>query len=536
MNELFFRTEDIGPEEVLQYFVPTAQDGQILQHLKGRYPVVLSGSRGVGKSFLLRVAEAELLAAWKTNRELPVYLSFIKSTLIHGVTPGEFQNWMLARISAKIVRALRQHGLLAGQPKSIQILAGGVDPSLFDPSPMETLADDLEKRWQSPKTPVDDSGLPTVEAFKEAIEDTCTAAGLKRIVLLIDEAAHILIPAQQRQFFTLFRDLRSPFLAVKAAVYPGVTAFGESFQPAHDATMLSLDRDALADSYVTSMKEIVDKQAETSLRESLHRREELFSILAYAASGNPRVLLKTITRLSKIAGDEVNALIREYYRNDIWVEHSLLPEKLPGHKPLVDWGRRFIEQSVLPDLQAKNDQYLQSDKSTTAFFWIHRDAPQQVKEALRLLAYTGIVREHALGIKATRGEIGTRWMVNLGCLFSLEKAPTSTSLAIATGLTPKRMAEFGANHASYDSLITAMPTLVEPEPGSILESQLARTLDVLDIPSWQKDRMKGISLVSLGDVLGATEAKLQSAYYVGEKRSRRIKNAAQAAVLEYLSG
>src|SRR2546430_11908856 len=52
-------------------------------------------------------------------------------------------------------------------------------------------------------------------------------------------------PEQQRAFFTLFRDLRTAYLSCKAAIYPGVTAFGDTFQPAHDASMLVLDRDLL---------------------------------------------------------------------------------------------------------------------------------------------------------------------------------------------------------------------------------------------------------------------------------------------------
>jgi hypothetical protein len=40
----------------------------------------------------------------------------------------------------------------------------------------------------------------------------------------------------------------------------------------------------------------------------------------------------------------------------------------------------------------------------------------------------------------------------------------------------------------------------------------------------------------VGDVLKATEQKLKEASYVGDVRARRMRNAAIAAVLEYLSG
>jgi ERCC4-type nuclease len=58
----------------------------------------------------------------------------------------------------------------------------------------------------------------------------------------------------------------------------------------------------------------------------------------------------------------------------------------------------------------------------------------------------------------------------------------------------------------------------------------------LDITEWQKERLKSMDLNSVGDVLRATETKLREAYYVGEKRARRMRNAAIAAVYEYLLG
>lgn len=306
----------------------------------------------------------------------------------------------------------------------------------------------------------------------------------------------------------------------------------------HDATMLSLDRDVLGSNYVATMREIVEKQAESGLITEIARHGENFAILAYAASGNPRVLLKTIARAPRVAAQQVNEVIREYYRSDIWAEHSTLPEKYAGHRTLIDWGRQFIESDVLPDLQKKNAQYLDNQQSpqSTCFFWIHRDVPQPVKEALRLLAYTGIVREHASGMKATRGEIGTRYAVNLGCLFALEATPTTTALRIAKNLTPKRMSEFGVNHPSYQSLLTAVPSFSEAGVEEVLQRQLIKPIDVLDITEWQGTRLRELGLTTVGDVLHASETKLQEIAYVGEVRSRRMRNAALAAVYEYLSG
>ena len=473
---------------------------------------------------------------FETNRVFPVYLSFVRSSLIQTEDPDRFVRWMLARICAATVRALMKAGLLASLPASVKILAGSPDVSDAKPTLIEQVAEAYENSWKTPDAKIDTAILPTIDKMKEALEDISVDLNIKRFVLLIDEAAHIFLPEQQRQFFTLFRDLRAHCVTCNASVYPGVTSFGDTFQPAHDATMLSMDRNILADDYVETMREIVQKQGDSALQRNVLQNAKNFGILAYSASGNPRLLLKTIVSAEKINSSQINAVIKEYYRADIWTEHTSLADKYTGHRPIIDWGRRFIESTVLPDLKNKNDNYLSTDKKTSAYIWIHRDAPQIVKESLRILSYTGVLSEQASGMRASRSEVGTRYIVNLGCLFALEATPTTSSFEIGSSLTPKRMTEYGANHSAFKSLVDQANSLPQEKAENVLHRQLEKDISVLDLSDWQRKTLIDLKLVTVGDVLNASEEKLKEAYYVGEKRARRMKNAAVAAVLEYLSG
>lgn len=536
MSDFFFRTEDIKPEDVGTYFVESKKDREIVDALKSKNPTVLIGSRGVGKSFLLRVAQKELNDTFPVQRVYPVYLSFVKSSLIQSTDPDRFKNWMLSRIASTILRSLLKSGLIAKTSLSARQLAGG-EVTESQPTKLETAAEAYENSWKNPSAPVDGSKIPVVDDLKEALEEIASEANIERFALFIDEAAHIFVPEQQRQFFTLFRDLRSHCITCNAAVYPGVTSFGDTFQPAHDATMIAVDRDILSSEYVENMREIVQKQSvDSTLLRNIAKNIGNFSILAYAASGNPRLLLKTLSATPKVNSSQTNEVIREFYRTDIWSEHSTLADKYSGHRAVIDWGRQFCENQVFPELKLKNDQYLSVDKNTSAYIWIHRDAPATIKEALRVLSYTGILSEQAAGIKASRGEIGTRYVVNLGCLFSLEATPSATSLEIAKGLTPKRMTEYGANHSSYKPLIELAGTFSGAENGHALKIQLDKSIEVLDLSGWQRSKLLELGLQSVGDILTATEDKLKEAYYVGDIRARRMRNAAIAAVLEYLSG
>ncbi|MFE5571297.1 hypothetical protein ACFQ68_40300 [Amycolatopsis japonica] len=513
----------------MDYLVETTTDRAIIETLKGRSPVILRGSRGVGKSFLLRVAETELLASINTDKVLPVYVTFARATLITDPTAERFLLWMMAKLCNQIVRAASVNGYTLPEGATIAAIRGENTSSAR--SHLQNIEDSFENAWRGAQE-IDPKDVPGPETIRDAVEDLCRHTGLNRIAVFVDEAAHVFLPEQQRQFFTLMRDLRSPFISVKAAVYPGATAFGHSFQPSHDATVLTVDRTVTERQYSEAMREIVLKQ-DRSISTSIERNGEIFDVLAYAATGNPRILLKTLSRSTPFNRRNVQESIREYYREEIWAEHSSLAERFPGHRELIDWGRTFIESDVLPELHRRNKG---GNKETSSYIWVHRDAPQAAREALRLLCYSGILQEGVSGIRATRSEVGTRYMVNLGCQFALNAEPVSYGAQVRRSLSIKRFVEFGANHHAYKKIKDFAISDLDASDNLALTARLATSSSVLDISSFQKSKLAELKLATIGQVLGASERDFTKAYYVGEKRARQMRNAAVAAVLEYLSG
>jgi hypothetical protein len=239
-----------------------------------------------------------------------------------------------------------------------------------------------------------------------------------------------------------------------------------------------------------------------------------------------------------MSSSQINKVIKEFYRQTIWSEHSNLAELYVGYRPQIDWGRKFIEKSILPTFFKYNGgRGERSRTETTCFFWVDRDAPELVKHALRLLAYTGIVVKESEGVKNAKSEIGVRYIVNLGCLFALDQNPASNSFDIAKHLTTRRFFETSPNSSVFKALIDNMDDTPEPDMTNVvLQKQLVKPLAVLDITRWQKSKLREAEYVTVGDVLDASEAQLQQIHQVGEKRTRRITNAAVASVLEFLSG
>lgn len=530
MSNFKIRTETIKPSKILEYFVETRYDRKIVEHLKSDVPIVLVGSRGVGKSFLLRVAEAELKRDLREKNVVPVYLSFTQGSVLQLTGEHDFYHWMLAKMCSAFLRSIKKLGI--SMPVSLLGEKSDVDSENY----LNVLVSEFEQTWKGNARIINATELPSIDDFKEAVEDICEEAGIESINFFIDEAAHILRPSQQRQFFSLYRDINSPYINCNAAVYPGVTSFGDNFQPVHDATFIDLERDVSSSEYVEYMRNIVEKQADSNLLGKIAKNMSNFSILSYAANGNPRILLKTLALSPSVSSREVNTVIKEFYKSDIWEEHTLLSDKYSGFKEFIDWGRNFIENYILPEIKNKNDDYIAGDKKTSRFFWIHRDSPEVVKKALNLLCYTGIITLHTDAVKATRSEVGTRYSVNVGCLLSLENNSISTGLPLIKNSTIQRMSEFGANHLAYTGLNPEITDFDDSIINQALEVQLSKSVDFLDLPNWLIEELKGLGLNKIRDVLDATEQQIQKAYYVGKVRSRYIKNEATSAVFEYLSG
>jgi hypothetical protein len=372
------------------------------------------------------------------------------------------------------------------------------------------------------------------------LNNLCEENQLKGIYFFFDEAAHIFRPEQQRQFFTLFRDFRSPYVSSKAAVYPGVTHFGDTFEAIHDSVFKKLDRNIQDSGYLNFMNSMVEKQVDNVKLAMINQNKELYNTVVFCSNGNPRILLKTTDRLQKINISEIDNLIRTFYRNEIWAEHTLLGEKFKGHKLLVDWGRKFLEDTVIPSLIKKNFNEDSSIKTETSiYFWIHKDSPIQVREALRLLTYTGIIRKVDDGVKGTRSLIGARYEVNYGVLLSQVNNPTKNSRELISKLQINNFSEYGHNHSAYADL-TDKNIILENDEMLVasINSILEKPISNLDLSEWQKNKLiTEAGLTTIKELINTSEQELiNKLEQVGVVRSRQMKNAAYAELLEYISG
>lgn len=526
MADFKLRTESIKDEEIGSLFVKNDNDVKIISALTSSEPCLLEGSRGTGKSFIMKMAELEIEKNIKNS--ISVFISFNISSLVNSNDDLQFYHWMLAKSLKALINKLRKKGLSVSS-YSMNLLSNDTSE---DKKVIENSLKDIVKKFEKSyrqKEDINIDSLPDIEDVKEAIKEVCTDNKLERIFFFFDEAAHVFRPEQQRQFFNLYKDLRSPYITCNAAIYPGVTHFGDSFEPVHDCDYQVLDRNITDSGYVEYFKDMVFKQADEPLKNDITRQSDLFNTLVFSCGGNPRILLKTIQQLQKFNTNEIEKTIKDFYRIKIWSEHTDLGEKYQGHKDLIDWGRDFLENSVIPKIK--------SNEKSTIYFWIDKDVPEVVKESLRLLTYTGIIKKIDTGVRS-HGRLGVRYEVKYGCIIALEGKPQKASKTLFPSLSLRLFTEFGRNHAEYNKIEDLSDVIQnDKQYGESLESMLMRPIDVLSLTHWQKQKLKDAKIRTIKDLYELKEEDLiNNIYQVGPVRARLMMNAANAELLEYISG
>lgn len=122
-TNFIIRTEDIKSKEIKNIYVETKSDREIINKLKSNSPLLLIGSRGIGKTMLIKVAESELNSEYPTKKVLPVYLSFSKSMLVNNpLEDKNFQYWMYTKLLNEFKNSMLEKGIITADNNPFKLL------------------------------------------------------------------------------------------------------------------------------------------------------------------------------------------------------------------------------------------------------------------------------------------------------------------------------------------------------------------------------------------------------------------------------
>lgn len=552
------RAEFLSRSEFKLWTQITPDNQKVVAKLKSPGAKLLTGPRGSGKSTLLRAAYFEMIDG---EVALPVYVNYARSLALEPLfhrnanALAMFRQWVLLKIVVGAAQTFED--LETPVPESLRVGLREAEQYINllgvgqEPPPLTAPV--------SPGT------------LMRQLDEWADAAGRKRIVLLLDDAAHAFSQQQQREFFELFRELRSGRLAAKAAVYPGITYYSPTMHVGNEFELVEAWYRPDSDDYLKTMRELLRRRLPESLLKQFDGREEFVDYLALASFGIPRGFLVMIRQVLGVEEDEASSASQvvaptkrsadravSTYAQSVRDIFGSLSDKMPRYRHFVEVGSE-LERSVVSRLTRFNVNRSTQTKAVVVALAEPLGAP--LSRVLAMLEYAGVVRKTDT---VSRGEKGVFQRYELHWAIVLNENALSLGRSVSTAAMIEALTARDA-HAFMRSRGTSLlgddfeercqldlapcqncgtPRISEEAQfcmncgrplteASIYEELLKAPIDRLPLTQKKIDGLKKHSQVrTVGDVLLDDESReIRQVPYIGPVWSERIHRYAE----EYVS-
>jgi len=412
---LLDRTESIDENDILDLFIERNDDK--ISRLLDSEQYLLEGSRGVGKTMLMKTAMLKSLKDFGRNSILPVWISFEESIRLERIniidsTIDPFLQWTMGKILYETLKTL-----IKIKPKCIDQLNLRLS-KIFNissedtyPRYIELLNDYIKilekaqiKDSQDLKSHIPSEDLAAIldnpQSFKEFLLTLINDLSLNRIIFLFDEAAHVFSYSQQEKFFTFFKSLRDPKIACKAAVYPGITNYGKYFERGQDAKEIQINWNPLIHEDIEYIKKILRKRIQSFDKhywEKLTINKDIIDIVCICSNGNPRFAFHIIDELenskafkAKINNQILINSIRTVF-NTKWKEFDTLKLRLLKYKQHLSEAELLMKDSMIPNLRLWNDKQRTNNRKLSIGLYISTKAYDSLEKVFSVLEYSNII-------------------------------------------------------------------------------------------------------------------------------------------------
>lgn len=480
---LILASEDFSSEEFIKYHHFLGYEENIIKKLMAHGPVLLKGGRGTGKSALLREADRRLNENTSKSNAIGIYLS------------------------------LRHLPLLRTRGKQYEIEL------------LKILIDKVCKESQEKYSFTFTADPEVYEVHKELVRLSEHVG--KRIVLCFDDAAHIGREAALEEFFDVFRTLSSSHVSCKAAIYPGVTRFGNRFDIYNDATVVEISRREDQEDFDDFFYMILQSRFEEELpnKNFSVNIKEVASFLGQSVVGNVRSFVKACSILMSsektIGFPTLSEAMLELSRDYYWPMIEEVRLKIGIYETLIEPSERLAEMI-----------YITCGQKNVSSCIIHRNIVSKLDKALEILEYTGFIarREVSRGMKS--GGRGTRFVLNLCNL--LEVTSGSRLTKDLFDFWRKREGEDIQFSQSSDLTNIDWPEIPEDKSLSILELPIEKLKKSGMFPYGITDNKLEIlqehGFDTVGKLAEASDETILNIEGIGEKSLERFKSVLGQAI------
>lgn len=485
-NSLVLAAEDFSEDEFRSFHFFTSQDKKCISKLRAHGPVLLKGARGGGKSALMREAANGLYPQNQESTALGIYISLRHLDLF--TKSGTEYIELFCKLVIKRVNEV-------------------LPESHFD------------------------FGIYTISELQQFLTQVSSYYG-KRIVLLLDDAAHIGREASLTDFFDIFRTLSNNSISCKASIYPGVTKFGIRFDVYNDATVIDITRPETASDFGHLFEEVMRRRFPSFLNDGKFggslTKQEVCKLLGIAVLGNMRAFLFACNQLVASIGDSstvsyahVSEAFKQLSSNYYWPLLEEIEPKLGIYESMVEPAQEIAE--VLFERGAEKQE-----RSVI----ILREICQNLSKPLEILEYAGFIsRKEVSRAMKSRGR-GTRYALNLCNLTEhLEQGRVNSELSGKWLAFKDDSVEF---HRGSELFRIELPEMPEEhgldilgKPTSILKKSNAYPYG---LTSFMISTLNDADLITLEKLFNATDEQLLKLPQIGPQTIKRIRSSLNQAI------
>lgn len=439
------RTESIDTKMILNYFVEKDKDKTTRMLDTEQY--LIEGSRGVGKTMLMRTAEIKATDEFEKNSVLVVWISFEESLRLERIRISEttgfdpFLQWTMGKILLEVLKKI-----ISLKPNYSEQISERL-ALLFNIENNETkyseylellnaYVDALEKanidnNKEIEKIAPSEKILQILDnslSFKDFLLQLIKDFKLNRLVLLFDEAAHVFSEDQQIKFFTFFKSLRDTKIACKASVYPGITNYGKYFEKNQDAKELKLAWNFYDEKDLKYIKNILKKRVQKYDENTwnlLTVKDEIIEMICFSSNGNPRAAFHILDEMqnsgllnkSSINSTDIIKCLRTV-NEEKWKDFDTLKRRMIKYSDYISFAESIVKEEFFPNLKKWNEKRRKEGKKLSAGFYVEEGTYRKIDKIFDVLSYANIVIVDDVKKSIGHAKYGYYIVINPSFLFS----------------------------------------------------------------------------------------------------------------------
>jgi len=573
------RTESLHNKLIMDYFIERNDDK--IARLLDSEQYLLEGSRGVGKTMLMKSAMIKSLENFGQNSILPVWISFEESIRLERIsmikdTSDPFLQWTMGKILLETLNKIleiKPNSSTKLDTKLSKIF--GISLKQNDDKYSDLLntyikllerGEIVDSSELKDKTPSKDlmTVLDNPYKFKDFLLTLIKDFHLSRIVFLFDEAAHVFSYSQQEKFFTFFKSLRHPKIACKAAVYPGITNYGKSFERGQDAKELKIDWQASKKDDIKYIKDILKKRIQDYNKDywnKLTLDANIINMICICSNGNPRFAFHIVDELDftkKVSLQALRKTIRSVFKTK-WQEFGTLKKRLLKYEVHIMEAEGFIKKIVLPNLKEWNNKQRTNNKKLSGGINISSEMYDKLDKVFPILDYSNLINIDHSKKAIGHNRYGYYITINPSLLYTdliIDDVKEFNNISISNDMNQEYTikspgvldiinklkvsnelvcSNSKCDFKTIDNEINFCPKcgtkIKKDEPESLYKILRAHDIKYLKLSNKIKVRLSE-SFKSIGQLYDAEIHEIKQIKYVGKIRAENIKN----VVVEYMAG